>query len=344
MKANKHIHCILCLIASAACLTACKKSDGPFEDYSYFSGSIRLPIERYIAAGDSKDFCVDTLISYYRTDGGDIGYYFLISGEERGDTLKMEGEDWRKKTFTFTAPDSLATYNAGLYGFAQFYYTTGAYEQFTSVRKGLNGDASLTNFDVSETDSVFTDRRDGKEYYTTRIGNKEWMRQNLAWNGAGIPGMNCRVMDDIAGMFYTWDEAVSACPEGWRLPSEADWSALASAYGITSEPYRDIEGLAGKLMENVYFNGSRMWEYWREVTIDNASRLSILPMGYAQKSSGKFKFDGFKSYALFWTSEDKGGSAGFRYIHEDKSTVFYGQGDKRSIAATVRCVRDIKAE
>jgi uncharacterized protein (TIGR02145 family) len=44
---------------------------------------------------------------------------------------------------------------------------------------------------------------------------------------------NSNKCDDY-GKLYTWAEAISVCPHGWHLPSEAEWNALVAAAGGSS--------------------------------------------------------------------------------------------------------------
>ena len=142
-------------------------------------------------------------------------------------------------------------------------------------------------------------------------------------------------MNGIFGRFYTWDEAQTACPEGWHLPSDAEWAALRTDGGDS----RDIPGLAGKLMGDLYFNGDKMWEYWREVKITDELGLSVMPVGYALPAGGEYDFDGLSGYAAFWTSDEVNGEGVCRYIYEDKDVVYRGLMSKTEFAAPVRCVR-----
>jgi uncharacterized protein (TIGR02145 family) len=91
--------------------------------------------------------------------------------------------------------------------------------------------------------AVYTDR-DGNVYHVVRIGNKEWLVENLKTthykNGDAIPlvtdpvewalagDANC----DVYGALYNWYAATyniggaSIAPDGWHLPTIADWEAL----------------------------------------------------------------------------------------------------------------------
>ncbi len=91
------------------------------------------------------------------------------------------------------------------------------------------------------------DSRDGKVYKTVCIGDQVWMAENLNWAGAGVcfdgNAANC----DTYGRLYTITEVTNLdtsstkpsgikgiCPQGWHVPSEAEFEELfAFCGGIT---------------------------------------------------------------------------------------------------------------
>lgn len=88
----------------------------------------------------------------------------------------------------------------------------------------------------SSKDPVFVDSRDGGSYYTTTFDGRTWMRNNLYHTGAGVSFENSEAMDAVFGRLYTWNEAVNSCPEGWRLPSDAEFTAMANALAPAGQP------------------------------------------------------------------------------------------------------------
>ena len=99
-----------------------------------------------------------------------------------------------------------------------------------------------------------------------------WMAQNLNFK---TPKSKCydgkETNCDKYGRLYSWDEAMTACPQGWHLPNDAEWSDLINYYGgiwkagaalrhgehsgfdALMAGYYDKKGFYGKLDEGTYF-------------------------------------------------------------------------------------------
>jgi len=325
----------LSLLAVLFLAGACKK-DKQIDSKS-LTGSLSLNMPAFMEVGSTKTFDVDALMTLSCADGLPIGYYFTDPSTAKRDTVVNADGSFRSHSYTITAADALETQTLTLTAFVanSNYSNVSATASFTIVRPGFDGKGSITRYDAAPTTGTFTDERDGKSYDYIAIGGLDWMRQNLSWAGAGIPYWNCEAMGDIFGRYYTWEEAQGACPTGWRLPTDADWTGL-QADAVAG---KDIAGLAGRMMADLYFNGERMWGYWRDVRLTDALGFSAMPVGYVNVGDGAATFQGIYSYAAFWTSDESGELAVSRYINESKDIVYRGSMSKTDFAASVRCVR-----
>ncbi len=75
---------------------------------------------------------------------------------------------------------------------------------------------------------TFTDTRDG-QVYTWKImkNGKKWMTQNFNFKTPNAVYYDNSKANAGLGRLYFWEEANSACPPGWHLPSEDEWQDLA---------------------------------------------------------------------------------------------------------------------
>lgn len=87
----------------------------------------------------------------------------------------------------------------------------------------------------------------GETYPTVAIGGRVWMAANLrnvpaVSGGYWYPDAATDENLEKYGLLYDFATAQAMCPEGWRLPDDADFEALIAAL---SEPYDDFVPLAG---------------------------------------------------------------------------------------------------
>ena len=330
------------LLAVLACVgilagSSCGKDDITELSYEYISGSLSFSLPDYVSPNTEY---TAVPAGVYRSDGGDFGYYWVLStsGSVR-DTTKWEGDGPTVSgAYSFRSPSSLETFTLSGTVYAYNHVGSTFTKTMTVVDPSLDG--SLKGRDFGPDAQTYTDDRDARVYRYRRIASLDWMLQNLAYTGAGVTMANCEVMNDPYGRYYTWDEAKTVCPAGWRLPSGADWDTLAAS--LKAQAGGTYKGIAGELMSNATFNGSRMWDYWPAVKITNETHFCAVPTGYAiVDGNGQGTFFGNLEYAAFWTSDSYNDEQGvYRYIFASRPDVMVGNGHKDSFAASVRCVRD----
>ena len=311
---------IILLSAALMVLPSCHKKDEKTTTTPDLDGSLYFNLPMFVDQGETF-----TLIPKGASNPttGNVGYCWYNSWKTGRDTVKREtgiGDG----SWTVTVPSKTGTYTISCMAFANGYANMTSSKAFTVVDPSLNGSLKGAGYQV---DSVkFTDPRDGNVYFLATAGGKVWMQNNLYFKGLGASYENSVAMDPIMGRLYNWKEAVSACPQGWHLPTDAEFAALAEN--------------AGSLMADVTFNDSKMWTFWPQVKITNASKFSAIPAGYAIDQEGSRKYTGTNKYAVFWTADNDEDSGVYRYIYVDKNIVYSAYGDKDSFLASVRCVKD----
>ena len=257
-----------------------------------------------------------------------------------------------------TVTDSIATIQlSNLNPEVYYYYTAEATNSYGTVR----GDtlAFLTYGQI-------TDERDGKQYYTIQIGEQKWLAENLRYEG-DIPLMILDNMDpstqsteiayryypgypnasednvSIYGYLYNWPAAMNGasssgenpsgvqgiCPNGWHLPSLAEWEQLRDALGgQASDKAARLSGRYDLWQVNIITNSPYLGE----------SGFNALPAGggIGQSSIG--------IYTHFTSSTEYDESSAVCGINIDNNSAYYGtlglngcNGTKAS-EKSVRCI------
>ena len=209
MKINRYI---LALLAGAALFAGCKKDDE--DDKPFLGGTVNFgSIPAYVQKGDSFHLVVRGAYRKSKTDTL-VGYYVYNPIANKTDTIRREGEKGPAEWDFEISRDTLNTFTLSVYAFAKGYYGTSSSAKFTVVNPSLDTlKGSLKGHPFGyQAGTSFNDSRDGQVYYASSLTSGGWMLQNLAWDGAGYPFVNAAAMNYIAGRFYNWNEASTACP------------------------------------------------------------------------------------------------------------------------------------
>jgi len=324
-------------VVAGLTLASCHKDkEEEDEQKDYLSGVLSFSIPSYVKPGE-----LYTLEPSKLTAGSDgsVGYIWRVTMISNvADTVKHQNDPASvSANYYLRVPDTLGTTTVTCTAFAEGYYNSVKSVNVIVV----NPKKSITGATESATAGKFTDERDNNVYSYATIGNLDWMTENLRYMG-GVDFDSSPAMRGVFGGYYTWDEAVNACPDGWRLPDGNDWLDLAKSQNAeAAENATDtFESISGKLMVDASFNGDRLWEFWPDVKITGDSGFRALPFGYAVIGGTSAKFSGYKEYAVWWTADESStDQAYYRYIYADKADMFLGSGHKDGFAANVRCVR-----
>ena len=317
-------------------LPSCKKEKKEENFKEFMTGTLQVSgVNSYLAPGQEI-----TVTPFGISSPENVGYYWYNTWNSQKDTTRLEGGSG-DGTYKIVMPEKPGNYTLTGIAFAKEYYDASVKINIIIVDNSLGG--TLKNTEISK-GILFPDERDDISYYASMAGGLLWQKNNLAWAGAGVSYLQSPVMDLMFGRFYTWEEAMTACPEGWRLPSDEDFKSLAascagdeSALGV----HETFTGLAGAFMVNATMAGERMWTYWPNVNISNSLGFCAIPVGYCVDMEGIYRFTGINKYAAFWTSDEEGDNGYYRYIYVKSENLMSGMGDKKSFRASVRCVQDL---
>lgn len=200
----------------------------------------------------------------------------------------------------------------------------------------------------------FTDARDGQQYPTIQIGTQCWMAKNLnvgtmvnsVNTGSGHSDVSnngviekyCYNNDTancgVYGGLYDWNEAMGysnieegqgICPDGWHLPTDAEWTILENFLGGST-----VAG--GKMKET----GTAHW-YPPNNGATNSSGFRALAAGY-RSSYGNFY--GLRNNACFWSSSEYSSTYVFyRRVDFFDANLDAYRGSK-AYGHSIRCLRD----
>lgn len=200
------------------------------------------------------------------------------------------------------------------------------------------------------------------DYPTVQIGRQLWMAKNLMstyypdgdtielveentyWDSLGgyIPAY-CYYENDILnkeqfGVLYNWEAAMDGkasstnnpsrvqgvCPDGWHLPSNAEWEELMGYIGRDSLSGEDI-------METC----TDLWNYPNS-NVTNSTGFTGLPGGY-RADTGTYNYKG--EVALFWTSTQSNSMNG-RYYGLSSDSLMLAHNIHKNSGLSLRCVKN----
>ena len=156
---------------------------------------------------------------------------------------------------------------------------------------------------------TMTDPRDEQLYPTIGSAGKTWLARNLDFT---TPTSWCRSDNHEQcaeyGRLYSWEDAKTACPAGWHLPTEDEWQEILDDAGDPKQAY----------------------------TTATTGSFGIT-MGGSRNPAGQYSdVDG-----MYWTSSSCGAdSAAIIVFDEDSSRVVRNCTPAPGWGLSVRCARE----
>lgn len=197
----------------------------------------------------------------------------------------------------------------------------------------------------------FTDPRNNKVYATVLIGTQCWMAQNLNV-GNRIDGSSDQADNstlekycyndsegncDVYGGLYQWNEMMQysttpgvqgICPTGWHLPTDAEWSVLAT--------YLGGESVAGSKMKET---GTTHWAPPNN-DATNSSGFTALAGGL-RATEGTFGW--FRELLIdgnWWSSSEQNPSNSWFWSASYNYAPVFRNPFPKGFGFSVRCIRN----
>jgi uncharacterized protein (TIGR02145 family) len=198
-----------------------------------------------------------------------------------------------------------------------------------------------------------TDARDNQTYATVTLGDQTWLAQDLNYASDDSKWYdddpaNC----EIYGRLYDWEASKTACPAGWHLGSDEEWSTLIKFLDPKANPKPNFLGNPNAVKESIWAGGmlketgnirdeTGLWNY-PNVGATNSSKFSAIPAGVCYSDGS---CDVMGRHAIYWTStENANGKVWFRVLDYGLNEIYRaaeGQWSmERATSLTVRCLKD----
>jgi uncharacterized protein (TIGR02145 family) len=203
---------------------------------------------------------------------------------------------------------------------------------------------------------TFIDSRDKQDYRWVRIGEQVWMAENLAWlpsvsapdeltygpnqyvyGYTGTQTTEAKAAPEYSGygVLYSWEAARTACPRGWRLPTDEDWKALEMNLGMSRKDvdadyiWRQSGGVGKKL------KAAADWD--RKGNGTDSTGFAALPGGFRNDAGG---FEYLGSFGFFWTATEGGALGAWGRSMMNTNEGVFRCGDNKRYGFSVRCIRE----
>jgi len=198
-------------------------------------------------------------------------------------------------------------------------------------------------------------------YSVVKIGNKFWMAENLnteafedeslipivldneQWRNMNSAAFcnydNDNTLSEDYGKLYNWfavNDLRNICPEGWYIPTEADWQQLEIYFGINNN---ELYTSGWRTDYFGCFLRETSTELWQE-NIGNNINLS----GFSARPAGMRSFTGefhyLNTHATWWTATESNlRDSWMRGVGMNTCSIYRNDG-RKTMGFSIRCIKD----
>ena len=196
---------------------------------------------------------------------------------------------------------------------------------------------------------------DGNAYNTIQIGTQCWMMENLRTsrykNGLNIQGNHFVYANDTANKYlygnlydhHAVNVAHGLCPEGWRVPTTAEWNLLINYPNGTAGGYNGRQLKSCRQVNNAFYSGGNCetaeHPRWNEDAIYYGTDdygFGATPAGFRDQN-GNYADIGVAG--RYWTKEHGPTYSSVVRFHLQTNGINF-ESQLNAFGASVRCVKD----
>ena len=163
------------------------------------------------------------------------------------------------------------------------------------------------------------------------------------YNGTDVSTAKATNNYNTYGVLYNWPAALTACPAGWHLPSDVEWTQLENYLANNGYNYDGTTGGGKNKIAKSLASASGWDSYSGTGTVGNTdypayrnkSGFTALPGGYRSYDG---TFFGIGYTGDWWSSTETNDYASGRNLFYYGS-IFYTLSDNKAYGFSVRCVK-----